>query len=799
MRKKKNFCVLAIAIGFLSFGSIAAAADEEQYGDLGSWTASDGTVWEYVEIDDDEAAIYGVSNALVELEMPSYVYDENGNGRKVTEAIGVGIDDDEAVIYYDDCSLSYTGRVKGYEPYSISFPDTVRYIGKRAFGSWWDGDSDEDLDEGSGEDSDENPDEGSDEDSDEDPDEGSEYTWGHWSFLGEVVLPQNPTLVIGERAFSGSLNLQKVTFRAEIMKAQPADIGALAFGNCPKLTEFTFPQGSTVAGSALSNCSNLKQIINVPGETHLYMGETSKSSLEKIIYAEGAEEIGGVSFEQKIGDTHHYNAVNNTLKEIILPAGVKKITSSAFKNCAALTSINLPEGLTGIGGSAFENCSMLNSFTTLPSTLEEIGSCAFMGCKNLHLSVKYPAGDTMCAYEFKDSGITDISFHNRMQLIYSGSFMGCKDLKSIQVDPGHHTFYSIDGVLYSKSRRRDEDGKVVEELGGIMIYPAGKSYAGSYTIPANAEYLDIAAFDSCKFTEIRIPVTVKAILSGLMASLTQDKVWYCSFDNMETKCPLYVVENSSADLDITWRYGSRVKYMPGNPVKITYEMNGGTNHAGNPKTFVGGDVIQLNNPTRKGYKFAGWKIDDKNSTAKGRWDDAGWWVDEYEGEKGWKYVPARDELIRGVTFVAEWKAEKTDSSTGNGSIQGYKLNADGTAEYKKTASSDSKTTVTVPDKVKAGGKTYKVTKISANAFAKCKKLKSVTIGKNIKEIGNKAFSGCKKLQKITIKSKQLKKVGAKAFKGIHKKAKIKVPKAKLKAYKKLLKGKGQAKSVKITK
>ena len=73
MRKKKNFCVLAIAIGFLSFGSIAAAADEEQYGDLGSWTASDGTVWEYVEIDDDEAAIYGVSNALVELEMPSYV------------------------------------------------------------------------------------------------------------------------------------------------------------------------------------------------------------------------------------------------------------------------------------------------------------------------------------------------------------------------------------------------------------------------------------------------------------------------------------------------------------------------------------------------------------------------------------------------------------------------------------------------------------------------------------------------------------------------------------------------------
>ena len=55
-----------------------------------------------------------------------------------------------------------------------------------------------------------------------------------------------------------------------------------------------------MAGSALSNCSNLKQIINVPGKTHLYMGETSKSSLEKIIYAEGAEEIGGSVLSRKL-------------------------------------------------------------------------------------------------------------------------------------------------------------------------------------------------------------------------------------------------------------------------------------------------------------------------------------------------------------------------------------------------------------------------------------------------------------------------------------------------------------------
>ncbi len=59
-----------------------------------------------------------------------------------------------------------------------------------------------------------------------------------------------------------------------------------------------------MAGSALSNCSNLKQIINVPGKTHLYMGETSKSSLEKNhFYAKGREEIEGSVLSRKLRHT----------------------------------------------------------------------------------------------------------------------------------------------------------------------------------------------------------------------------------------------------------------------------------------------------------------------------------------------------------------------------------------------------------------------------------------------------------------------------------------------------------------
>lgn len=43
---------------------------------------------------------------------------------------------------------------------------------------------------------------------------------------------------------------------------------------------------------------------------------------------------------------------------------------------------------------------------------------------------------------------------------------------------------------------------------------------------------------------------------------------------------------------------------------ITYHLNGGTNHAENPNSFiVSEDKLVLNNPTRKGYNFRGWYID----------------------------------------------------------------------------------------------------------------------------------------------------------------------------------------------
>ena len=181
---------------------------------------------------------------------------------------------------------------------------------------------------------------------------------------------------------------------------------------------------------------------------------------------------------------------------------------------------------------------------------------------------------------------------------------------------------------------------------------------------------------------------------------------------------------------------------------------------------------------------------------------------------------------------------KTDDTKPNqpqtDGIEEGKVYTSGSYSYKVTSLSGKKVTVTkaknnkvkkitVPDTVKLGSSTYKVTAVADNAFKNYKQATSAKIGKNVesigknafagcvklktvtlnstklKTIGSKAFSNCKKLTKLTVKSKVLKTVGKNALKGIHKKAQIKVPANKLKQYKKLFAKKGQAKTVKVKK
>ena len=109
------------------------------------------------------------------------------------------------------------------------------------------------------------------------------------------------------------------------------------------------------------------------------------------------------------------------------------------------------------------------------------------------------------------------------------------------------------------------------------------------------------------------------------------------------------------------------------------------------------------------------------------------------------------------------------------------------------------TKATMPEFVKIAGVKFKVTALNKDAFKNCKKIKTVTIGKNITKIGANAFSGCAKLQSVSIKAAGLKSIGSNAFKGISSKAKFKVPKKQYTKYSKMIKKAKAPKTAKISK
>jgi hypothetical protein len=150
-----------------------------------------------------------------------------------------------------------------------------------------------------------------------------------------------------------------------------------------------------------------------------------------------------------------------------------------------------------------------------------------------------------------------------------------------------------------------------------------------------------------------------------------------------------------------------------------------------------------------------------------------------------KKVPAKGKTVTqsGITYKV------TKSSAKNGTVS--------------VISVKNQTKVTIPASIKISGYTFKVTAIAGKAFYKKTKLTTVVIGKNVTKIGANSFRNCTKLKSVTFKGTTAPTIGKNAFKGTASKITVRVPKAMkssvLKKLKTRLKSAGISKNVKYKK
>ena len=144
------------------------------------------------------------------------------------------------------------------------------------------------------------------------------------------------------------------------------------------------------------------------------------------------------------------------IKELVIPASVKKVEGSAFAYCPNLTkvtfaasnmeliegcfagchklqSVTFPASLTrDMTYDMFRDCPMLTT-VTLPKNLRTVPQQMFSGCKNLR-KIDLPATVTKIGgHAFSGCPITDLVITNVTE-VDDSSFMGCKSLKTITIN-----------------------------------------------------------------------------------------------------------------------------------------------------------------------------------------------------------------------------------------------------------------------------------------------------------------------------------------------------------------------------
>lgn len=203
-----------------------------------------------------------------------------------------------------------------------------------------------------------------------------------------------------------------------------------AFVSCDNLATVSLPEGLTSTGLATFHSCRKLQSINLPSTLVRIEDEAFENCafLKKISLPANLISIGKEAFK------------NSAISEIIIPAKVEAIHSSAFLHCNSLTSLSVAEG--NAKYDSRDNCNAiietatsklvanLPSATTIPSFVKIIGAYLFEGS---HITaIDIPEGVTTIEKRvFASSNLETIILPNRLTSIGDGAFGRCKNLTKI--------------------------------------------------------------------------------------------------------------------------------------------------------------------------------------------------------------------------------------------------------------------------------------------------------------------------------------------------------------------------------
>ena len=296
------------------------------------------------------------------------------------------------------------------------------------------------------------------------------------------IIPSNGSVTsISDNAFDGCIGLKNITIPGLISM-----IGNRAFANCSGLSNVTIENGTTVIGQgAFSGCTTLSSI-SIP-QSIVEIGANAFENCSRLSYVY-ITDLGNwckIRFaNQKANPSGSLYLNQERLTFAIIPSTVSAISAYAFYGHSELQKITIPTSVTTIGENAFENCTGLADVNI--ASIEKWCGLIFQNNKSNPLSY---ANNLYC----NDKLVTTLVTASTVSKIESYAFYNYSKLRSIDISNG------------------------IKAIGDSAFYNC--TGLTSIEIPSNISSINSNAFEKCRYlSSITAPTYVASNIAKTCGS-----------------------------------------------------------------------------------------------------------------------------------------------------------------------------------------------------------------------------------------------------------------------------------------